>query len=1071
MSLSDKTGKNRTLRQNRILLFCFLAFGLMPLLAASRPANADVPQASTQVVQKRSLLLYSNAPVFCCFNTLLGTGIVGGSMYSFQADGRQIGRLALDILTGKRLLSDQATILKSEVSPMFDWQQIKRWGVSAGRLPADSIFINRPATLWGLYQAIVISALMLFLVLAVFLVVLVMQNRRRRIAERSAKESEARYRVLVEQAPDAIVVYDVDLGRFVEANPSAEKLFGCSRSELLQSNPQRFYPPEQPDKQAMSESVNHNIERALAGEQVILERAIRTADNREVLGEVRLVRLPSKDRRLLRASYIDVTERKLAERAIKKSEEKFTKLFISNPAVISVSRLDDGRLIDVNKEYEKVFGYRRDEIIGRTSYELGLWVDTKDRDHIVRLMREEGRINDIELRMRIKNGTVHTFRYFGESIELEDTPCLLSAFVDVTERKRAEEELRENQVRLDLALQAAHMGVWRWEVKENKHYYDDLTCQLLGINMATFNGADDEFFKIVYPDDREKVKSSLARAIERDVPLDLTYRVVWPEGSIRYIASRSRLFRDDSGQPARFNGLVWDVTEQHLFEKELLEKERKYRSLFESANDGIFIQDETGFTDCNQKGAEMLGLTREEIIGRSPSDFIPERQFDGRLTSEGAAEKARAALRGIPQVFEWQLLRAHGSPLDVEITLSRIELDGKMYLQSITRDISERKRLEQEHLRAQKLESIGTLAGGIAHDFNNLLQGIFGYISLAKLKRDDRMKSLAALEEAEKALHMSVKLTNQLLTFSKGGKPIKKPVNLQMIIENATKFALSGSRNNYHIEVADGLWHADADEGQIGQVIQNIVLNADQAMSGGGKVEITARNVHIPGPTLPQGLEKGMYVEIAIRDTGIGIPEGYIGKIFDPYFTTKERGSGLGLATSYSIIKNHNGVIEVKSEAGKGTTFSIYLPATAALKKEVRAEPTVVTPGRIGRVLVMDDDPVILDVAGELIRALGHSAEFATQGKDAIEKYREAKQSGHSFDIVILDLTIRGGMGGAETLQRLAEIDPGVKAVVSSGYSDDAGISGYREQGFKAFLKKPYNVDELREVLNSLLNA
>ena len=1043
----------------------------MPLLAASRPANADVPQAPVPVVQKRILLLYSNAPVFCCFNTLLGTGIVGGSMYSFEADGRQIGRMALDILTGKHLLNDQATILENEVLPVFDWQQIKRWDVSASRLPADSVFINRPATLWGLYKTTVTSALMLFLVLTVLLVALVMQNRHRRIAERSAKESEARYRVLIEQAPDAIVVYDVDLGRFVEANSSAEKLFGCSRSELLQSNPQRFYPPEQPDKQPMSESVSHNIERALAGEQVILERAIRTADNREVLGEVRLVRLPSKDRRLIRASYIDVTERKLAELAIKKSEEKFTKLFMSTPAVISVSRLDDGRLIDVNKEYEKVFGYRRHEIIGRTSYELGLWVDTKDRDHIVRLMSEEGRVHDIELRMRIKNGTVHTFRYFGESIELEDTPCLLSAFVDVTERKRAEEELRENQVRLDLALQAAHMGVWRWEINENKRYYDDLACQILGINTATFNGADEEFYTVVYPDDRGKIKSSLARAIEQDVPFDLTFRVVWPEGSIRYIASRGRLFRDDSGRPARFNGIVWDVTEQHIFEKELLAKERKYRLLFESANDGIFIQDKTGVTDCNQKGAEMLGLTREKIIGRSPSDFTPERQFDGRLTSEVAGEKARAALRGIPQVFELQLLRADGNPIDVEITLSRIELDGKMYLQSIVRDISERKRLEQEHLKTQKLGSIGTLAGGIAHDFNNLLQGIFGYISLAKLKKDDRVKSLAALEEAEKALHMSVKLTNQLLTFSKGGKPIKKPVDLQMVIENATKFALSGSRNNYHIEVSDGLWHADADEGQIGQVIQNIVLNADQAMPEGGQVEITARNVHIPNPTLPQGLEKGMYVEIAIRDTGMGIPEGYIGKIFDPYFTTKERGSGLGLATSYSIIKNHNGVIDVKSEVGKGTTFIIYLPATAALKKEDRAEPVVVTPGRIGRVLVMDDDPVILDVAGELIRALGHNAEFATQGKDAIEKYREAKQSGRSFDIVILDLTIRGGMGGAETLQRLAEIDPGVKAVVSSGYSDGAGISGYREQGFKAFLKKPYNVDELRKVLNSLLNA
>ncbi len=272
--------------------------------------------------------------------------------------------------------------------------------------------------------------------------------------------------------------------------------------------------------------------------------------------------------------------------------------------------------------------------------------------------------------------------------------------------------------------------------------------------------------------------------------------------------------------------------------------------------------------------------------------------------------------------------------------------------------------------------------------------------------------------------------------------------------------------------VDEGLWQVDADEGQIGQVIQNIVLNADQAMPEGGRVEITARNI----PRSRTGLHcracsKGAYVEIAIRDTGVGIPEKYLGKIFDPYFTTKEKGSGLGLATSYSIIKNHNGIIDVKSEMGKGTTFLIYLPATAAVKREEQARPSEAAPGRTGRVLIMDDEPVILTVAGELIRALGHQAEFASQGSEAIAKYREAQRSGQPFDVVILDLTIRGGMGGAETLRRLTEIDPGVKAVVSSGYSDDTAIAGYLEQGFKAVLKKPYHVDELREVLNRLMNS
>ena len=569
------------------------------------------------------------------------------------------------------------------------------------------------------------------------------------------------------------------------------------------------------------------------------------------------------------------------------------------------------------------------------------------------------------------------------------------------------------------------------------------------------------------PEEIERVMNNIRNGRESIIVHD----VVCKDGSRRSIEAHGTT-TIYLGKEYRITA-IHDITEHRRMQEELREKEGKYRSLFESANDGIFILDETGFMDCNQKGAELYGLTKEEIIGRSPSDFAPVRQPDGRLSSEAAGDYIRAALSGIPQAFEWQSLRANARPLsafDVEITLNRLEVGGKMCLQAIVRDIGERKRLEQERLKTQKLEAIGTLAGGIAHDFNNLLQGVFGYISLAKLRISDGEKSLAALEEAEKALHISVRLTNQLLTFSKGGKPVKKTIDLLPVIENAAKFALSGSRTDCHIAVDEGLWQIDADEGQIGQVIQNIVLNADQSMTEGGRVVITARNVPVPVPDAPQDLEPGRYVEIVFRDTGAGIPEKYLDKIFDPYFTTKEKGSGLGLATSYSIIKNHNGRIVVKSEMGKGTTFLIYLPAAAAVRREEQTRPAAAAPGRTGRVLIMDDDPVILTVGGELIRALGHYAELSSQGKEAIAKYQGAQRSGQPFDVVILDLTIRGGMGGAETLRRLLQIDPGVKAVVSSGYSDDTAIAGYLELGFKAVLMKPYHVDDLREVLNRLMN-
>ena len=251
-------------------------------------------------------------------------------------------------------------------------------------------------------------------------------------------------------------------------------------------------------------------------------------------------------------------------------------------------------------------------------------------------------------------------------------------------------------------------------------------------------------------------------------------------------------------------------------------------------------------------------------------------------------------------------------------------------------------------------------------------------------------------------------------------------------------------------------------------MIQNIVLNADQAMPLGGCVEIAAQNVSASDASLPRSIAGKDHVLITIRDSGVGIPEQYLGKIFDPYFTTKEKGSGLGLATSYSIIRNHGGLIDVRSRVGKGTTFFLYLPASEAVAEE---SPGAAAPGkaRSGRVLVMDDEKVIREVAGELLRTLGHEAEFAESGEAALTMYREAMAAAKPFDVVILDLTIRCGMGGLETLGKLLEIDPGAKAVVSSGYSDEAALSNYREHGFRAFLKKPYNMDELQNTLSNML--
>ena len=393
-------------------------------------------------------------------------------------------------------------------------------------------------------------------------------------------------------------------------------------------------------------------------------------------------------------------------------------------------------------------------------------------------------------------------------------------------------------------------------------------------------------------------------------------------------------------------------------------------------------------------------------------------------------------------------------------------------------NVTERQLLEKERLKSQKLEAIGRLAGGIAHDFNNLLQGVFGYIALAKAALDQKeKKSFANLERAEKALKMSINLTRQLLTFSKGGQPVKGDVALLPIIENAANLALSGSSSECRITADKDLWPVMADEGQIAQVVQNIVLNASDAMPGGGMVEITVGNARVARagkPLLPDG---GKFVTVAVRDTGVGISDGNLSRIFDPYFTTKQKGSGLGLATSYSIISNHGGAIEAVSEAGKGSLFTIYLPAGEEDGEKTDGQETHAASARAdgpgqkmkGKVLVMDDDEIVRDVAVKMIEGLGHEVQSADSGEEAIRKFRQAADAGKPFDVVILDLTVRRGMGGEEAVKNIREIDPAVKTIVSSGYSDNMVLSNYRSYGFSAFLNKPYMIGSLRDALDGLL--
>jgi PAS domain S-box-containing protein len=377
-------------------------------------------------------------------------------------------------------------------------------------------------------------------------------------------------------------------------------------------------------------------------------------------------------------------------------------------------------------------------------------------------------------------------------------------------------------------------------------------------------------------------------------------------------------------------------------------------------------------------------------------------------------------------------------------------------------DITERKNMESEMQKSQKLESLGVLAGGIAHDFNNILTTVLGNISMAHLQINDKEKIEKRLTELENAATRAKELSQQLLTFARGGEPVKKPVEIGFLLREAAGFAVHGSKVRCRFVTEEGLYPVEADEGQMRQVVKNIVINAVESMPDGGTVTVGARN----GGYLREG---GRCVEISIADTGTGIPEEHLQRIFDPYFTTKNQGSGLGLSVCYSIVKKHGGSISVESSRGKGSTFFIILPA---IECSHAVEPGPLRKDGAGpaRVLVMDDEEQVREILQDMLDELGYQSECTDNGDEAVDLYRKRKEEGSPFSAVILDLTIPGGVGGKEAIKSLIEFDPDVNAVVSSGYSTDPVMASYREYGFRAVLDKPYRLQDMERIFHDILS-
>lgn len=737
----------------------------------------------------------------------------------------------------------------------------------------------------------------------------------------------------------------------------------------------------------------------------------------------------------------------------------------------------------ISPSHKRIMGYEPEDLIGRSGLDL---IHPDDKKKLLPLLKKYASqkvkklltgkgpeiFETVQFRVKDKSGIWH---YLESTVNiLKDEMLFISR--DITDRKQVEDELKENARFLSNILSSIHDGISILDKDMNILMVNTTMKQWYAHAMPLVGK---KCYAAYYGRSEPCKLCPSCQTIKTGNPAHEVMPRINAVGTVTgWLDLHSYPLIDVStGEFAGVIEYVRDITEHKKADEALRESERKLRSIIGQSPDGIVLTDEQGVVIEWNLGAERItGIIKERALGSAlwdiqseiavPEKKNPHRREQIKATITEILKTKRSPFGNIPS--EKEFIRTDGTRGVMQTILYTIETDKGYMLGSIIRDISDSKRLDKELQKIEKLESLGILAGGIAHDFNNIIAAILGNVSLSKMSVKPEEKIYKRLTDTEKACERAKDLTRQLLTFAKGGAPIKEAASIAEIISDTASFALRGSNVQYQLHIAENLWTAEVDAGQVSQVVQNLIINANQAMPDGGIILIRAENVDIDTQkAIP--LSEGKYIMVSVRDQGVGIPKEYISKIFDPFFSTKQRGSGLGLASCYSIIISHGGYIAVESEPGSGSTFTFYLPASEKKIERDASMPEHPLTGK-GKILVMDDDEMIRDMARAILDTLGYEAVMAKDGSEAIDHYRKAQSAGAPFSAVIVDLTVIGGMGGEETMKKLLDIDPEVRAIVSSGYSNDPIMADFKKYGFRGVIAKPYKIVEMSVVLNEVIS-
>lgn len=645
---------------------------------------------------------------------------------------------------------------------------------------------------------------------------------------------------------------------------------------------------------------------------------------------------------------------------------------------------------------------------------------------------------------------------------------------EIEERRQTEHALRASEARFRAIVSAVPVVIFEYRYDGQRAYFSFMSEKILevaGVPAEAVVADPDALFGQIHPEDRDAALAAIQRSVVSHACFSHECRIVKPSGETRWLVAGSLPQRCGEGGEKVWYGCLEDITNRKQAEQLVRESEATLRSLMDSMPAGVWWFNEAGKVEyLNSRFVELFRYRPEEVqtVAQWLALICPDlkqREAISRTRLAAAAE-VRRSREPVPPL---ELMVTCGDGTVRHVIVNTQFCQG--HTLEIFTDITEQEFINNELLKVQKMESLGVLAGGIAHDFNNILTGVMGNISFANLLLDEENEARVPLHAAEIAAQRAAELSRQLLTFARGGEPIKKVVDLRRLVAESLSLALRGTSVQGKTELAENLHSVEADEGQMHQAFNNIALNAAHAMQGGGTFTVRGKNEAIrAGNRLT--LKPGSYVKLTFQDEGCGIDEATLKNIFDPYFTTKAGGNGLGLASTLSIVRRHGGHIQVESKVGVGTTFTLYLPSTGQSVPQAQAQPPRTSDHhRGGSILVMDDEEMLRVLSTRILTHLGYQVTTCANGEEAIRLYREAREKGVPYFAVIMDLTVPGGMGGKEAAEQILRGDPGAKLIVSSGYSNDQALAEYKNYGFCGAVLKPYKVAELAETLATIRDA